>query len=536
MGTPKPAAPLPRYLPDRITIAIAALFALAAGAAQVVDPFSDAAIQNILTLIFGFFACFSLMVWFVGFSSYARGLRFGSVAVIVGGIAVFFVFNRIERVSGTLIPQFRSRFAPPRDATLAKVETKPSEQDEKVDLKTTTENDFPQFLGPDRDLVLKDVQLERDWNQHPPMLVWRQPIGAGWSAFSVVNGYAVTLEQRGEEELVTCYAVKTGHPVWSHSEAGRHSTILGGAGPRSTPTIHEGRVYAVTALGILLCLEGETGKPVWRVDLLEKFGTDRATDAADVSWGRAGSPLIVDDMLIIPAGGPPGKAASLAAFKFEDGSLVWKGGDTQISYASPVLATIGGVRQILSVNESNATGHDVKTGEVLWSVEWPGDSSANASASQPQIFHKNHVLLSKGYSTGAKVVELSLAGDKFEASEVWASTRVLKTKFTNAAILDGYAYALSDGLLECVNLENGKPAWRGKRYGQGQILAAGDALLVMTENDGDVVMVDASPKKFVELGRFPAIEGQTWNNLCLAGKYLLVRNSQEAACFELKWR
>jgi outer membrane protein assembly factor BamB len=110
---------------------------------------------------------------------------------------------------------------------------------------------------------------------------------------------------------------------------------------------------------------------------------------------------------------------------------------------------------------------------------------------------------------------------------------VLKTKFTNAAIIDGYAYALSDGLLECVDLKTGKHAWRGKRYGQGQILAVGDVLLVMTETAGDVVMVEATPEKFTELGKFYALSGQTWNNLCLAGKYLLVRNSEEAACFEV---
>jgi outer membrane protein assembly factor BamB len=295
---PSAAPRTARYFPDPIVWAMVGVFLALLVVVQLTDPLGDAAIQNILTLICGFLAVASLLGWFVVLSSHSRELRYGTLGVIAVAIIAFFVAYRIERVSGTLIPEFRGRFAPKRDTTLAKVETVKVEQT--VDLKTTTPDDFPQFLGPDRDLVLKDVRLVRDWNEHPPQQVWKQPIGAGWSAFSVVNGYAVTMEQRGEEELVTCYEVASGKPVWTHSEAGRHATVLGGIGPRCTPTIHEGRVYTVTALGIFLCLEGETGKPVWRVDLLEKFGTDRATDAGLVSWGRAGSPLIVDDRVVVP--------------------------------------------------------------------------------------------------------------------------------------------------------------------------------------------------------------------------------------------
>jgi outer membrane protein assembly factor BamB len=208
-----------------------------------------------------------------------------------------------------------------------------------------------------------------------------------------------------------------------------------------------------------------------------------------------------------------------------------------VSYASPSLTTLAGVRQIVSVNESNVTGHDPASGNILWEAPWKGNSSADASASQPLTPGDDFVLLSKGYNAGSKLLKIVDKDGQLAAELEWDDSTILKTKFTNAAIIDGYIYALSDGILECIELKTGETMWKGKRrrqgdYGQGQVLAVGDVILVQAE-EGEVVMVDATSKELVELGRFPALTGQTWNNLCLYGKYLLVRNSEEAACFEL---
>lgn len=534
--TSSPSALKPRRFPGFIVWAIVGLSLGVLTYVRLADPIGDVAVVNVMTLIMAFIAAMALFVWFVAVSTYPRWLRIGSVVAVAIPIALFFTFNKIERVSGSLIPAFRPRFSPPRDATIAKASVDSTQADNLVDLVTTTPDDFPQFLGPDRNLVLPNVQLERDWAKHPPKLVWKQPIGAGWSAFAVVNGFAVTLEQRGDEELVTCYEVATGKLRWAHTESGRHETVLGGVGPRSTPTIHKGNVYVTTVFGKLLCLDGATGEPRWSVDLVKKFGTDPATDAAEIAWGRSGSPLIVDDWVVVPAGGPPGKAVTLAAFRQTDGELVWQGGSTQISYASPILATLQGVRQILSVNEGDISSHDPETGKVLWQAPWPGDSSGSATVSQPHPIGEDRVLLSKGYSVGVQVLQLARNDNSWTANVAWESPRFLRTKYTNIAIKDGFAYGLNDGLLECIDLTAEKPAWRGKRFGHGQVLLVGDSLLVMTENTGEVILVDASPEKYQELGRFTALTGQTWNNLCLTGKYLLVRNSEEAACYEIALR
>jgi outer membrane protein assembly factor BamB len=379
-----------------------------------------------------------------------------------------------------------------------------------------------------------NLALDPDWSQCPPRRLWKQPIGAGWSGFAAVNGWAVTMEQRGEDELVTCYDARTGRLCWAHGVKARHSTTMGGAGPRCTPTIHQGKVYTLGATGLLHCLDGSSGTVVWSEDLLRRYGVAPDQEVWGVAWGRAASPLVVDQLLIVPAGGPAGGPyVSLAAFDKDSGRLVWEAGDRQVSYASPTLTTLAGMRQILIVNENSVTGHDVATGRVLWSHDWPGGSTSNASVSQAVPVGEDRVLLSKGYGGGAALLRLAAAGEgSLDARSLWRSASVLKTKFTNVVLHDGHVYGLSDGILECVDVATGERCWKRGRYGHGQVLGVRDLLLVQAES-GEVILVEARPERFNEVGRFTALAGKTWNNLCLYGRLLLARNAQEAACYEL---
>lgn len=389
-------------------------------------------------------------------------------------------------------------------------------------------------MGVHRNGTVPNVRLARTWDSNPPQLLWRQPIGAGWSGFVAVNGYAVTMEQRGDEELVTCYETATGKLIWAHGEKNRHETVLGGVGPRSTPTIHDGKVYTLGPSGSLLCLEGATGEVLWHDNLLVRYHVPPGEDSKAIAWGRSGSPLVVDDFVVVPAGGPKaGPHVSLAAFNRLTGELVWEAGDRQVSYASPTLAMLGDRRLIVSVNENNVSGHDVATGAVLWQVDWPGSSSGNATTSQASLLTDGRMLLSKGYGAGAALWRLTAGQDgTITTQELWANPAVLKTKFANHVIHQGFVYALSDGILECIEFESGKKQWKKGRYGHGQILLVGDVLLVQAES-GDVLLVEATPDKFHEIADFSAIDGKTWNNLCLYGDLLLVRNAEEAACYRL---
>jgi outer membrane protein assembly factor BamB len=531
---PKGLVPKGRWLPSLPVKVLLALPLLAAAYFTLFDPLGDRGSANVFT--FGLLVLFALiyLVWYMFWSGHPWRLRFLPPLGLALALVAFFQVFRLERVSGDMVPTFVLRSTEVADRRLS-VPANPRRGT--VDLATVTPDDFPEFLGPEGRMAVEHLELLRDWKAQPPEEVWRQPIGAGWSAFAVRNGYAVTMEQRGDEELVTCYEVASGELRWSHSIAARYQTAVAvaGAGPRSTPAINEGWVYAHGATGDLVAIDGATGELMWEQNIPGLYNLGAEQEAVELPYGRSGSPLVVGDLVIVPAGGFDGSYVSLVAFHKKTGEKVWEAGDRQISCASPTYAAdLGGVPQVLSVNEDNVSGHNPLTGKVLWHTPWPGRTENDASVSQPVPLPGNRVFLSKGYGVGGALIELESAGDgTFTASTLWESKRVMRSKFTNVTIYQGYVYGLSDGILECIELETGKRAWKKGRYKQGQVLRVGGTLLVIAES-GEVVMVEASPDSGGdELGRFQAIEGKTWNNPALFGSYLLVRNAEEAACFRL---
>ena len=397
-----------------------------------------------------------------------------------------------------------------------------------IDLATPTPDDYPQFLGPNRNQSIDDRVLEPDWESHPPQLVWRQPIGAGWSGFVAVNGYAVTQEQRDTEECVSCLEIATGKLIWSNGVPARHETTLGGTGPRATPAIDAGSVYAMGAKGGLRCLDGADGHERWR----QKLGNDR--DAEVIAWGRSGSPLIVDGLVVVPAGGiGNGMPATLIAFDKENGQKIWQGGETQISYASPTLVTLNGTRQILYVAENQVMGFDPATGNVLWKHSWPGNSAANASSTNAVPIDDHRIFLSKSYGQGSAVVEVRcVGGTQWSADEVWAEPTRMKTKFSNVVYYQGQIFGFDDTMLQCIDAETGERHWKRGRFGFGQLLRVGDKLLIAGEN-GELALVAATAEQFQQLGMIQAIDGKTWNNPCVYGDLVLLRNATEAACYRV---
>ena len=261
----------------------------------------------------------------------------------------------------------------------------------------TTPHDYPRFLGNGYWAEVDGVALETDWQAHPPEEVWRQEIGAGWSAFAIVGNYAVTQEQRGDQEIVSCYRVDNGEVVWTHADEARFDPAdfqggLGGIGPRATPTIHDGKILTQGATGIVNCLDARTGKVLWSHDTATETGADV------IIWGKSGSPLVVDDLVIVNVGAPNDEAAragynsSLVAYDLETGELRWAAGNRQASYASPLVATLAGERQIVMVNEKFITAHRVGDGSVLWEYPWADeerfkrhDDAADSARRRPVV-------------------------------------------------------------------------------------------------------------------------------------------------------
>jgi outer membrane protein assembly factor BamB len=453
------------------------------------------------------------------------GVRLGILVLLLAAAAVFPRLIRAAGVTGDgQHIEFAWRWgATPREAAVVVPETGMPVRGI-ADLTRTTPDDFPQYLGPQRQAVLPGARLARDWAKTPPRLLWRQPVGAGWGAFAVVGEYAVTQEQRGDQECVVCYRVADGATAWIHADTTRFDSSMGGSGPRATPTIAGGRVYALGATGLLNCLDGATGRPIWAVNILND------NRAENIIHGVSASPLVVDNCVLVCPTGRNGP--SLVAYHRDTGTRVWQAGQDQASYGSPLLAELAGLRQVLLATSAGVTAHDVTAGQVLWSFPWTNGEEINCSQPIPHAGGTDQVFFSTGYGKGCALfrVERSAEG-AWSVHPLWDSLQ-MKTKFTTPVLHKGFVYGLDDGILACVDVAAGKRAWKDGRYQHGQILLAGDLLLVQAEN-GQVVLVEPVPDGLRELGRLPALTGKTWNNPALAGRFLLVRNDHEAACYEL---
>lgn len=394
----------------------------------------------------------------------------------------------------------------------------------KTDFGPVSSKDFPEFMA-NRRGVLTNVVLDPDWTAHPPQELWRKPVGKSWSSFAVVGDYAVTMEQRDDSEAIACYRVSTGEEVWAQLTPTVFQSVMGGDGPRATPTIHEGKVYAVGATGKLHCLDS-SGNILWQVDLFAETG------GGGIAHGMCGSPLIVDDLVIVSVTGKAG--ISPIAYSKADGKRRWAAGKWSASYSSPQLVTLNKVPQILMFNSQGIEAFTPKEGKPLWSFPWTNNEKTIAS--QPVLIPGNdkQILLSNGYSNGAALVEVTPDKDAnapWNVKEIWKS-KDMKTKFTTAVVYQDHIYGLDDGILACVRLKDGKRQWKQGRYQHGQLLLVNDLLLIQAEG-GDVCLVKADPKKHQEVASIPALNGKTWNNPALAGEFLLVRNDHEAACFRL---
>jgi outer membrane protein assembly factor BamB len=382
--------------------------------------------------------------------------------------------------------------------------------------------EWPDFRGPRR--YDHRAAVRTDWPAAGLPPLWKQPIGLGYASFTVGEGRAFTIEQRREQEVVAAYDLETGRELWTVRWGGEFRETLGGDGPRATPTFHEGRLYALGALGELRCLDAATGAVLWRRNILEDAG------ATNLEWGMAASPLVVDDKVIVQPGGRDGR--SVAAYHRLTGEPVWQALDDRQSYTSPMLVTLAGQRQLLIVSAWRVVGLTVEEGRLLWQHPWSNSSGINVA--QPLLLDDDRIFLSASYGGGAAVIEVVRDGGSFSARTVWENNR-MKNKFTSSVLHDGYIYGLDESILACIDAATGELQWKGGRYGYGQLMIVGDRLIVLTEG-GDVVQVRATPAGHEELARFDAIDGKTWNHPVIADGRLLVRNLREMAAFDIRPR
>jgi outer membrane protein assembly factor BamB len=347
--------------------------------------------------------------------------------------------------------------------------------------------------------------------------LWRRPIGPAWSSFAVQGELVYTQEQRGNHEIVSCYNLKTGKPVWLHRDPARFYESNAGPGPRGTPTLNNGRVYTLGATGIVNVLKADDGAVIWS----RNAASDTKTKTP--IWGFASSPLVVDDVVIVATAG------ALVGYDIANGNPRWFGPANDSGYSSPHAATIGGVRQVLFLNGIGVISVSPTDGKELWRHDLP----PGPRIVQPAITSEGDVLTHDGESSSMRRIAVNPGTNGWTVTERWESSG-LNPYFSDFVVHQGHAYGFAGSSIACLDLADGNRKWKGGSFGHGQLVLLSDQdLLLILSEEGELALVKATPEQFTELGRVPAIKGKTWNHPVLANDTVLVRNAEEMAAFRL---
>ena len=377
------------------------------------------------------------------------------------------------------------------------------------------EPEWPGFRGANRDGIINSTNIATDWKKTPPAELWRRPVGPGCSSFAIHGSLLFTQEQRGENEMVTCYDINTGEIVWMHGDKARFWDSHAGAGPRSTPTLKNGRVYTMGGTGILNVLDEINGSLIWSRDAASENNVKALT------WGFSGSPLIINNVVIVSLAG------KLAAYDATKGNLMWSGTDGGNSYSSPHLVTIDSVPQVILMSQKGAISVDAVSGKELWQYSW----EFTDRILQPAVIGNGDLLLD-GVLSGLGRFKVSHTASEWTVKETWKSP-VMKLNFNDIIINKGFVYGFDGPALACIDLKDGSRRWRGAPYRGFSILLEQQDLLIIITEKGELALAEAKPEKFRELGKIKVLKDKVWNHPAVAGNILVVRNSKEMVALRL---
>lgn len=398
---------------------------------------------------------------------------------------------------------------------------------------------WPQFRGPNHDGISPDAGLLSEWPDGGPQKLWVfEGAGLGYSGMSVVGDSLYTLGTKGDEITVVCVDITNGMEVWSTkigTDDQNGYNVGWGHGPRSTPTIADGKVYVLGPKGLLVCLDAVEGSKVWSKNLVDDFGGKSG------GWGFSESPLVDGDKVVI---GPGGSDSPVVALNKDNGNTIWKAsgfsvGGGKAEYATVVALDLNGRRQYLRLFNDKLVSLDSVTGDLLWSTDWPGGQSP--AVIPTPIADGDEILIASGYGVGSKLVKIDADN---QPSDVWQE-KTLKVKHGGMIKMGDHVYGSSEGEgLVCLEWESGELAWneKGQFFGSTDSVALADGMLyVLNDQTGTLSLVKASPDGFEQTGQFTMDpqsdqrhqKGKVWTYPLVVGGKLFLTDQEIIICYDI---
>ena len=388
-------------------------------------------------------------------------------------------------------------------------------------LRDTSEN-WNQFRGPERNGHIPTQTVSIDWSK-PPKTRWSTSCGLGHSSIITSDKLAVTMEQDQDQEILIARSFEDGQEAWRVTEKTKWHDMLSGTGPRSTPTLHNGKLYTLFSHGKLSRVDANSGKVEWSIQV-----TPESYEFPE--WGLAISPLIWNDMVILSLGG---ENSAVKAYSINSGEQIWQSEVAgKAVYLSPEILRLMDEDHLIVSLVGKIVSLDPKNGKTLWEKPWKIFMN-NVQIVQPIAVSNDSIVMAAGYGKGAECFTISRdeESEKYRVQSSWKS-KDLKAKFSNPILKDGYLYGLSENLLVCLEAKTGKLMWRGKKYSYGRILLVDQKLLILGHS-GVLSVIDATPEEFREISSRQLLSNaRCWNGPAFVNGYLLARNGEQIACFD----
>jgi len=379
--------------------------------------------------------------------------------------------------------------------------------------------DWPRFGGAKQDGISTETGLPRNWPEGGPRVVWKRAIGEGYSGMSVASGRLYTQDSDEKTEFVLALDAATGKEIWRVPIGDKLVDPMGN-GPRGTPTVDGGTIYALGSMGRLVALKAADGGTIWTVELTRDFGAKRPT------WGYSGSPLIDGGLLVLEVGGT--EKRGVVAFEKATGKVRWAAKEGDPAYSTPVLMTIGGIKQYVTARRA---GPEIVSLLPDGTLHWthPGPPTVIVS---PLFIPPDKVYVSAGDDGGAVLFRVKTEGGKATTEELW-KTRGMKNHFNNAVLVGEHIYGFDNATFKCISVATGEPAWAQRGLGKGSLLATADGLLIVLSDRGKLLLVEAAPESYKELASFQAMEGKAWTSPTLANGKVYLRDEDEMIALDL---